>query len=141
MTTKVILDKVSLASVAGRTIGQITRGVIKMTEMLVVSFRGVKCRFWSHLGCLGRASHYILISHLGIARIFYARVSCQLDTSLCKFPQPPPRAPASLPARERRGKRLETIDARGIMGWKERWPNLQPFTVPPSLHSDREAWI
>ena len=27
---------------------------IKVTGILVVSLRGVNCRFWSHLGCLGR---------------------------------------------------------------------------------------
>ena len=41
----------------------ITRGnsLIKVTEMLVVSLLGANCRFWSHLGCLGRKSLYLPI--------------------------------------------------------------------------------
>ena len=70
-----------------------------------------------------------------VTRVFFFMREFPVNWTLpyTSFPQPPPRAVASLPARERRGERLEAIDARGIMGWKKRRPNLQLFSVPPSL--------
>ena len=43
------------------------RGVsrINVTGMLVISFRGVNRRFWSHSGCLGREG--TIFVHAGIA--------------------------------------------------------------------------
>ena len=38
---------------------------IKVTGVLVVSFRGVHCRFWSHYGCFGRK--VTIFAHSGIA--------------------------------------------------------------------------
>ena len=38
---------------------------IKVTGMLVVSFWGVNCRFWSHLGCLGWK--VTIFAHSGLA--------------------------------------------------------------------------
>ena len=39
--------------------------LLKVLGVLVVSLRGVNCKFWSHLGCLGLK--VILFSHSGIA--------------------------------------------------------------------------
>ena len=38
---------------------------MKVTGILVVSIRGVNCRFWSHLGCSGRKAN--IVTHKGIA--------------------------------------------------------------------------
>ena len=38
---------------------------MKVTRMLVVSLRGVNCRFWSHLGCTGQKAD--ILTHIGIA--------------------------------------------------------------------------
>ena len=38
---------------------------MKVTGMLVVSLRGVNCRFWSHLGCSGQKANNF--THTGIA--------------------------------------------------------------------------
>ena len=38
---------------------------MKVTEMLVVSLRGVNCRFWSHVRCSGQKAN--ILTHTGIA--------------------------------------------------------------------------
>ena len=38
---------------------------VKVTGMLVVSFKGVNCRFWSHVGCL--EWKVTIFDHSGIA--------------------------------------------------------------------------
>ena len=38
---------------------------MKVTGMLVVSLRGVNCRFWSHLGCSGQKGN--IFTHAGIS--------------------------------------------------------------------------
>ena len=39
--------------------------LIKVLGMVVVLLRGLNCKFWSHLGCLGGKD--VLFSHSGIA--------------------------------------------------------------------------
>ena len=39
---------------------------MKVTEMLVVSLRGVNCRFWSHVRCSGLKAN--IFTHTGIAQ-------------------------------------------------------------------------
>ena len=63
---KTLLNIVVSFLVWGIAVG--TRGGnshMKVTGMLVVSFRGVNCRFWSHLGCSGQKAN--IFTHTGIA--------------------------------------------------------------------------
>jgi len=44
---------------------------MKVTEMPVVSLKGVNCRFWSHVRCSGQKAN--IFTHTGIAQVDYER--------------------------------------------------------------------